>query len=301
MKYVLSIDGGGVRILIALQFLYLLEKHIETKLFDKFDCFAGTSAGSILVSLISVAQLSMPEILKIYAYENLIQLFDQDLKNRMYSGYFYPLYTGIGKRKLINDYIPDYKMCDIKKDLMITAYDIDNDKPHFFKSYKSIDTTSLREAIDASSSATTYFPPVQVSGISMTDGAICTNSPSTCIYADVLKKYPKDHVSILSIGNSKYSFKNYSITALKTWGSFQWLVKGSIVSRFTAVDSPTNDYMMKSFTIALGHNYLRIVPGEDDGISIDTTDKEDYYKLLEIGTKLFNDNVALIDEFFKDK
>jgi patatin-like phospholipase/acyl hydrolase len=50
MKYLLSVTGGGIRVIIALQFLKNLEEHLGKTTFELFDFFAGTSAGGMLVS-----------------------------------------------------------------------------------------------------------------------------------------------------------------------------------------------------------------------------------------------------------
>ena len=46
-KYVLSLDGGGVRALSSVIFLNKLEKKLKTPLHKKFDLFIGTSAGAV--------------------------------------------------------------------------------------------------------------------------------------------------------------------------------------------------------------------------------------------------------------
>ena len=54
--------------------------------------------------------------------------------------------------------------------------------------------------------------------VSMMDGAICTNNPTDCIYADIIKMYPEDKdIKILSLGNAKYEFPKYSIKKMKSW------------------------------------------------------------------------------------
>ncbi|MGY8772306.1 MAG: patatin-like phospholipase family protein, partial [Gammaproteobacteria bacterium] len=46
-RYVLSLDGGGVRAIAALVFLKHLEIESGKKIVDLFDFFIGTSAGGI--------------------------------------------------------------------------------------------------------------------------------------------------------------------------------------------------------------------------------------------------------------
>ena len=47
-KYLLSLDGGGVRAVATVVFLKRLEEQLSIALSEKFDFFIGTSAGAII-------------------------------------------------------------------------------------------------------------------------------------------------------------------------------------------------------------------------------------------------------------
>jgi patatin-like phospholipase/acyl hydrolase len=324
MKYVLCIDGGGVRCLTALSFLKRLEEHLRklnnSSIYDQFDCYAGTSAGSLIVAVVTYTEISMNDALNgPFNYSNITKLFEQSFKNKLFNGYFYPLYSSVGKTSIIHSVLGDKKLSDTTKDTLFIAYDILNDTPCFFKSYEDFlnldedcsddrskersknrvkKDSSIANIVDASSSATTYFAPVSVNGIPMMDGGICANNPTDCLYADLIKMYPNEELRVLSIGLTKYSFKDYPISTLQKWGKIQWILKGDLVSRFTAVDTSIVDYRMNVFTKAMNHKYLRIIPEDIDNIPIDARDLDSYNKLIDIGGKMFDDNISLINEFF---
>ena len=65
-KYVLSLDGGGVRGLATSVFLYELEKKMGQPLSSKFDLVVGTSTGGIIALVISVLEIEGPRLLEIY-------------------------------------------------------------------------------------------------------------------------------------------------------------------------------------------------------------------------------------------
>ncbi len=46
----LSIDGGGIRGVMAAKILYLIEKEFNVNIYDYFDIFTGTSVGSMIIS-----------------------------------------------------------------------------------------------------------------------------------------------------------------------------------------------------------------------------------------------------------
>ena len=56
-KYVLSIDGGGVRGLASATFLSELDKSTNKKLSESFDLIVGTSTGGIIALAISILGL----------------------------------------------------------------------------------------------------------------------------------------------------------------------------------------------------------------------------------------------------
>ena len=70
-KYVLSIDGGGVRGLASANFLSKLDKKIPKKLSESFDLLVGTSTGGIISLAISILDLEGEDLVKIYSKENL--------------------------------------------------------------------------------------------------------------------------------------------------------------------------------------------------------------------------------------
>ena len=49
-RHVLAVDGGGVRGIVALQFLVAFEERSGRKACEAFDLFAGTSTGGIIAA-----------------------------------------------------------------------------------------------------------------------------------------------------------------------------------------------------------------------------------------------------------
>lgn len=62
VKYVLSIDGGGTKIIAGLEILYCIEKELDINISKKFDLIAGVSAGSLLGTAISYYKLPIKTI-----------------------------------------------------------------------------------------------------------------------------------------------------------------------------------------------------------------------------------------------
>ena len=64
-KYVLSLDGGGVRGLASANFLRKLEYEMHKPLLEKFDLVCGSSTGGILAIAWSVVKLNGPRLVNI--------------------------------------------------------------------------------------------------------------------------------------------------------------------------------------------------------------------------------------------
>ena len=70
-KYILSLDGGGVRTIATITFLQKLENQLGVPLADKFDFFIGTSAGAISSLGLAVNKMSAVDLMEIWSEENL--------------------------------------------------------------------------------------------------------------------------------------------------------------------------------------------------------------------------------------
>ena len=78
-KYLLSLDGGGVREIATVIFLSKLEKALGTPLYKKFDFFVGTSAGAITAMALSIAKMSGDNLLEFWSEETFDRILDSSL------------------------------------------------------------------------------------------------------------------------------------------------------------------------------------------------------------------------------
>jgi patatin-like phospholipase/acyl hydrolase len=144
IKRILSIDGGGVKLLIPLYFLKYLEEDLirltGKNIFETFDMYGGTSAGSIIVgSIVYKEYISIQHLIDtIFTKENFTGIFTKS--NSMLSSVLMrPKYSGLPKKNLLASNLLDKKLPDSNgKDVLITAYNISIQRPKFFKSYQNV-------------------------------------------------------------------------------------------------------------------------------------------------------------------
>jgi len=168
VKRILVLDGGGVKGVITLKFLSLLEKNKGINVSTYFDLFAGTSTGGLIASLFAHKGLSATEILeKVYTLDTVKKIMSQGYYEWALSQIqFCSKYNDVEKRsfiKLLLDGEEDsVKMSDVSKPLLLVAFNPTKKVPIFFRSYFHSPDYLLSEACNATSAAPTYFPLARV-------------------------------------------------------------------------------------------------------------------------------------------
>ncbi len=164
---ILSLDGGGIRGVIAATMLAAIEKEIGQPLNQYFDLIAGTSTGSILAAGVA-AGISSKEIVEIYKEKGSIifpyrSLFSwKRIPLLLKYGLSAPKFSDEGLAQVLTQTLGNTKLLDIKDPLLlIVAYDTITREPIVFKSWREeacYGNVPLWEACLCSSSAPTFFP-----------------------------------------------------------------------------------------------------------------------------------------------
>ena len=222
-KYLLSLDGGGVRELATVIFLARLEKALGEPLYKKFDFFIGTSAGAITAMAVSIAKMGGDNLLDLWSEETFERILDSSLwDSKLGLMQINPKYDGKGKEQVLTEYFGNLKLGDASGDLAIVSYDIEERKPLLLTSYGNGNILAI-DAGHASSAAPIYYPTARVGNRYLIDGGIVANNPVLHGYAEVKKLYPDSNVKILSVGTglNKRPLKG---KASQKWGLIGWLM-----------------------------------------------------------------------------
>ena len=222
-KYLLSLDGGGVRELATVIFLARLEKALGEPLYKKFDFFIGTSAGAITAMALSIAKMGGDNLLDLWSEETFERILDSSLwDSKLGLMQINPKYDGKGKEQVLAEYFGNLKLGDASGDLAIVSYDIEERKPLLLTSYGNGNILAI-DAGHASSAAPIYYPTARVGNRYLIDGGIVANNPVLHGYAEVKKLYPDSNVKILSVGTglNKRPLKG---KASQKWGLIGWLM-----------------------------------------------------------------------------
>ena len=250
-KYILSIDGGGVRTIASIVFLKELETQLKVPLAQKFDFFIGTSAGAISCLGLAINQMPAAELMNFWSKENLIKtMSNSSWETSLGIMQINPKYSNEGKRQVLKEFFSDKKLKDAYKPVAVTSYDIEKRLPVLLTSYNDAEI-SVVDSGDATSAAPVYYPTAEVGDRFLIDGGIVANHPVLHGYVEAKKIYPENELVVLSIGTglNKRSLKGKDS---KKWGLIGWMMH----DLFGLMVESSMDHELAEELI--GKNYLRI-------------------------------------------
>lgn len=268
MKYILSIDGGGIRGIIPATILAHIEARLDASCHELFDIITGTSTGGIIACGLGKG-ISANDLMLMYL-EKGKEIFK---RNHWFPDLFSPKYTASGIDKILEEVFEDTVLSKSKTKLIIPAYDMVEGQPRHFKSWIDKDIM-LKCVARATSAAPTYFPSAFGRYV---DGGMFSNNPTINALVEGYKLWGDDEpIIVVSLGTG---VKVTKPVVIKSGGLRQW-AKAIFPLMFTAPQKDV-EYMSK---VLLGDNYIRIAP-ELDGANdaMDDASKCNMCKLKRVG------------------
>ena len=250
-KYILSLDGGGVRTIATIIFLQKLENRLGVPLADKFDFFIGTSAGAISSLGLAVNKMSAVDLMEIWSKENLKRtMTNSSWETNLGIMQRNPKYTNEGKREVLEEFFKEKKIGDAAKPVAVTSYDIEKRIPVLLSSYGDPEI-SVVDAGDATSAAPVYYPTAKVGDRYLIDGGIVANHPVLHGYVEAKKIYPNSELVVLSVGTGLNKRALKGKDSMK-WGLIGWMMH----DLFGLMIESSMDHELAEELI--GKNYLRV-------------------------------------------
>jgi len=260
MKTVLSIDGGGIKGIIAALALEEIERQIGKPISDCFDLICGVSTGGIIASILTIPdddgrpKYKASDVVKFYREEGR-RIFRKRSKIPFYY-LFKSKYRHSRLKDAIRSRIGDLPFNHLTNRVMIPCYDLIERRPYFFKNwYPDIINVATYQVATATSSAPTYFDP-QICNMGngstrklLVDGSVAVNNPTACAYAEAKRLWGNEEIFVVSIGTGDVTDP---IENQKRWGFLNWYPEVIEV----LVDAPTNtvDYQLRNM---IPRHYVR--------------------------------------------
>lgn len=231
-KYILSVDGGGIRGIIPALILAEIEHRTRKPISQIFDLMAGTSTGGIVVAGLCKKdntgknQYSAEDLVGFYQ-EYGPYIFKSSFLRKAITWLNGAEYSNKNIELVLDKYFSNTTLADVSNNLLLTSYDIHNNCPFFFKSWKEDRKfLKLKDALRATTAAPTYFAPklLKINQINrvLVDGGVFANNPAACAYANSRKLFPYDDIVLLSIGTGRLSSSIKYVNS-KRFGKITWI------------------------------------------------------------------------------
>jgi len=288
-RFILSLDGGGMRGVIPVRVLIELDKCLkeagcEDSLVQCFDLVAGTSTGGLIALALTCADQSLEDLLHTYKVAGSV-VFPPSALGGAIRSITAEKYPADGLEKLLRMWYGKALLSQAKVKTMIMAYDIACGKEVSMKSWEEGDIPVF-DAARATSAAPTYYSPFRRGSKVLVDGGVIANNPSLFAYSQARRLWPdcKDF-TIVSIGTAGYVHK---MESQSTSGILNWL--DNIVPMYSTAQKRTVDSVLEMIPEV---SYIRIEDQLREKISMDDTS----YRAL----KLMTDHAETLCTKFRPK
>jgi uncharacterized protein len=275
---ILSIDGGGIRGLLAAALLERLEA-AHPGFLGQIDLFAGTSTGGILA--LGLASGFSPLQARLLYEELGPQVFSRSTFQilRSLGNLIGAKYAIRPLKDALAQHFGNLTLQELPRRVLISSFDLDNDPPDskavrtwkakFFHNYPGTDSDGQERVVDVAvrtSAAPTYFPIYQ----GYIDGGVVANNPSTCALAQALNPLTGNQrledIVLLSVGTGFNP--RFLLAEDESAGLLQWAPH--LVNLMLEGGAGLADYQCRQI---LDRRYLRVNPLLPEPVAMDAVDR----------------------------
>lgn len=194
---ILSIDGGGVRGVLAARILTNVEAYLNRQdgktipLGRRFDLIAGTSTGGIIALALAI-EISAQDILSFYDLF-IPKIFGKSNKNGLRKSFTAPMYGVDVLRDALKTIFESKTLVDVVTDVCIPTVSLQNAMPRLYKSgYLARNAGRLDERLLdialATSAAPAFFPAHSGKySTNLVDGGMCANNPAMIALVEAMQ------------------------------------------------------------------------------------------------------------------
>ncbi len=267
-RFILCIDGGGMRGIIPVVLLQNLERAIRANggkadLASYFDLISGTSTGGLISLALTCDSTILHKNLEDGSSQiNLTALLDNymTMGSRIFQAntsifglrqFVSDKYTSEGIQSLSQKWFGTATMDTAKVPTLIMAYDIANGQPQMIRSYAEERNYPAWIAARATSAAPTFFSPCEYAGKLLVDGGVVANNPAIYAYFEAKKLYPecsRFHILSFSTGGSYHTMDRESTKGLMNWAD-------QVSPMFDTAQKRTTEYVLTNLADV---DYVRI-------------------------------------------
>ncbi|PVB60214.1 patatin-like phospholipase family protein [Labrenzia sp. 011] len=331
-RFILSIDGGGIRGLIPLRILEALESRlihrgVTEPMHRVFDLVAGTSTGGLIAaglcaprpgSSAGEAAATIAELRSFFEREAR-DIFTHSIGDRMARAVTRPLglfdetYDARPMEKLLKERFGWTSMASGLTRLVLTAYDIEQRRAVFMtngleENGSRPDDYYFWQAVRATTAAPGYFEPARVENLAhkreeaLVGGEVFMSDPAIAAYLEARKiGWETDEIVILSLGTGRAAEHAFPYRNAIGWGALGWMQPsrgGPLQSILTDGQAQTASYQARHLFGELpGVTYHRldaVLPPEAE--AMDNARPGNIIALNGAADRVIRDNTILLDD-----
>ncbi|TCC97461.1 patatin-like phospholipase family protein [Pedobacter psychroterrae] len=329
MKKILSIDGGGIRGIIPGMFLVALEDKLKKEsrnpdaaIVDYFDFFAGTSTGGILTCLLLCPSKDHPTrpmfsakaALDLYL-EHGNEIFKMSFFKRLRAkfGLAGERYNSQIFERVLEKYFGETRLSQLIKPCIVSAYNIELRKTHFFRQQNAIARGNsrdfyLKDVCRATSAAPTYFSVAEIYSLAgvrypLLDGGVFATNPALSGLIEVTKAYQQTRINdihLVSLGTGQ-SKRSYDYEHFKK-SSAMAIVPAILDIMMSGVAETSHFFLQQLFRSAgKEKNYIRIEPSSLESIKegLDAASPSNIQKLVALGDRTVSEHEHALNDIAK--
>jgi predicted acylesterase/phospholipase RssA len=223
----LAVDGGGIKGVIVSRAIAILEEHLKKPAYEVFHLLAGTSTGAIVSAGIATG-LFGEEIHQLYCDFG-PKIFRKTLRSILWplTRFRYPLepLQKALEEQLGRKVMGDFWFTEKPIDLVITAFDLIQNKTRFIKPFKQddgYDQWPVVKAVLASSSVPSYFPPVENRYVDGGVGSYHNPCYIAAYEAQFVLRWDPKETTLISLGTGR---EPHSLTPeqIKRFWAWHWI------------------------------------------------------------------------------
>lgn len=246
---ILVLSGGGIRGMVPLYIINYIEEQLGKKAGEIFDFVSGASTGAISAATFAVAdtegnyKYSAKDILSTYE-DNTRKIFSSPWYHQLLTcfGLFAPRFLPDNKLKVLDNYFGNTTIGELKGNILIPVYDMDQNRLQIIKNWspihgKSNDNFLVKDLVNGASNPPMLFPPIafhqQWKNNLFIDPAVLLNNPILHVILYVRAIFPNKRLNIVLIGNGTTSsmVRDYeSMFSFGLYGFYQYLFNAPSLS-----------------------------------------------------------------------
>lgn len=238
---VLSLDGGGIRGLIAGRILQAIDEEAHQPLHGLFDLVAGTSTGALLALGLALpdpnagARRDGRELAELYRHCGRC-MFQRSTGHTLRTlwGLVGSRYPSGPAEEVFDLHFGDVRLSQACPDVLVPAYDLRAREPYAFTSWRArSEPDQDADAADVARAATAapvFFEPYPLPGDDgasrvLVDGGLIANSPAVSAYVEVLADPGlPDRAYVVSVGTGD-QHESYPPEQARGWGLLDWATR----------------------------------------------------------------------------